>query len=470
MASNNIQGLETAPSVQPQLKGRKAVALVAALTLCVLTAQLNSTMLAPAIPNIAASLNESPARASQVLSLYLLTGAIAGVVLSRWSDFLGHRRTLFIVLAFLGVGTALCAWSPNMEVLLAGRALQGASSAAFPITFVLLREMLTPKTFGIAVGTITAVNGGVGGVDAYFSGLLVDTFGFRSIFVVILLTGILAAISVRLWIPADSRRPASGKMDWWGAATLSVGLISLTTSLSQAPMAGWVAPATVAYFAVAAAAFIAFWMIEKRRATPLIAVEHLRSRHVWPVIATTILALAGYVSTLGYTIVILSQDGAVGFGMSAAQSALIYIVPGALAGVLLSPLCGAVVTRIGWLRLLRSGLLLIALTLAVLTAFRHDLVVVAVLAFLLGAFFTGIVLTTLNGLGVLLSPDGAPSALAGLNSAAVGIGASLGIGIVASFVDGSEAGYFTALWVSAVIALLAFAASLLITPKPGQTL
>ena len=470
MASNEVRETTASGSALPQLKGKKATALVAAMTLLVLVPQLSSTMFAPAIPSIAATLAITPALASQVLSLFLLTGAIAGVVLTRWSDFLGQRRTIFILLAAFGVGSLLCIWSPNLTVLLVGRALQGAASAAFPLSFIVLKKLLTPKTFGLAVGTLTAINGGVAGVDAYFSGLLVETFGFRSIFVVIFLVAIAATIAVSLCVPADSHATATGKMDWWGAATLSLGLLLLIAYLGQAPTAGWTSPISLGCLVAAVVAFVAFWNIEKRRSFPLIETAHLRSRHVWPVIATTIFSLAGFVGAGGYTIVLLSQDANIGYGMDAAQSALMYIVPGALAGVLVSPLVGSVAHKFGWLRLLRSGLALTIVLLVAVTLLRHNPTAIFFLMLLLGAVFTGIVLTNLNGLGVLLSPDDAPSALPGLNSASFGIGAGLGIGVVASFVNGTESGYVTAMWLSAGFAVLGLVASLCITPKAGQKL
>lgn len=470
MASSKIKEPEATSPALPQLTGKAAVALVTAMTLLVLVPQLSSTMFAPAIPSIAESMNISTALASQVLSLFLLTGAIAGVVLTRWSDYLGQRKTIFILLAAFGVGSLLCIWSPNLAVLLLGRALQGAASAAFPISFIVLKKLLAPKTFGLAVGTLTAINGGVAGVDAYFSGLLVDFFGFRSIFVVILIVAIAASIAVLFCVPVDGVSTATGKMDWWGAAALSLGLILLIAYLGLAPTNGWVSPLGIGCVVIAAAAFVTFWQIEKRRKHPLIQTAHLRSRHVWPLISTTILAMAGFVGAGGYTVILLSQDANVGYGMSAAHSALMYVVPGALAGVIVSPLCGSIAHKIGWLRLLRSGLMLTVVLLVCVTLMRHNPTAIFVLVLLLGAVFTGIVLTNLNGLGALLSPDDAPSALPGLNSASFGIGAGLGIGIVASFVDGSASGYVTAMWVSAGLAVLAVVASFLITPKPGQEL
>ncbi len=88
----------------------------------------------------------------------------------------------------------------------------------------------------------------------------------------------------------------------------------------------------------------------------------------------------------------------------------------------------------------------------------------------LGIFYYGFALTTVNGLGVFLSPAEAPAALPGLNGAAFGIGASLGIGMVAPFVaQGDLAGYSLALWISVAIAVTALATSCFVVQPALET-
>jgi predicted MFS family arabinose efflux permease len=336
----NALGVTNSPPTQSTttLSGGKAVALVATLILGVLSYQLNATMISPAIPNIAKSLHVGVDAVSQVTSLFFLAGAIGGVVLSRWSDYIGRRRMLILVLVILGVGTLLCVFAPNLTVLLVGRALQGASSASFQLTYVILSETMSVKVFGTVLGIITAVNGGVGGVDGYVGGLLADSFGFRAIFVVIFGIGVIALVSVFFVVPKDGAPRSVGNMDWWGAAALSLGLICVTYLVSTGSSSGWFSPLTIVYLVGTLASFIGFWFIEKHRKSPLIAVQHLRSRQVWPVLATTILSLAGIFAVINFTVVILSQDAKVGFGLDASSSALFFLAPAALIAVCRSDL------------------------------------------------------------------------------------------------------------------------------------
>ncbi|MGN7950335.1 MFS transporter [Microbacterium sp. 22215] len=451
------------------VRGGRAVALVATLILGVLSYQLNASMLTPALPHMATELGVGVGEVSQVSSLFFLAGAIGGIVLSRWSDYIGRRRALFIVLGILAVGTLMCMFAPNLPLLLVGRVLQGASSAAFQLAYIILSESLSAKVFGTTLGIITAVNGGVGGVDGYIGGVLVESFGFRSIFVVIFIVGLIAILCVTLTVPKDGPVVTSGKMDWWGAAALSVGLIGITYFVSQGGSAGWLDPMTLVYLAVAIVAFVIFWFVEKRRKSPLIATHHLKSRQVWPVVATTVLTLSSVFAVINFTVVVLSQTPEIGFGLDAATAAALFLVPAALVGVVAAPFSGWLAGKVGWILLLRVGLILSLAAVAAIALFPQNMPLVIASIAVLGVTYNGLVLTTINGLGVLMSPDDAPAALPGLNGAAFGIGAGLGIGIVAPFVaQGSIGGFSTALWVSAGIVALALITSLLIARRPGQ--
>jgi predicted MFS family arabinose efflux permease len=450
--------------------GRRAALLISTLLLGVLSFQLNASMVTPALPQIAAEFGQGADSAAPVQSMFFLAGAIAGPVIGRWSDFIGRRAALLLVLGIMGAGTILCIAAPTLELLVTGRFLQGVSSAVFALAYIVLSENLQAKVFGTSVGIIAAINGGVGGVDGYVGGLMAETLGFRSIFVVVLvLTAIAAACIIRI-VPAGRPSGIRGAMDWWGAGSLSLFLVFTTYFVSGGSAAGWTAPGTLALLAATIASFAAFWFIEKRRSHPLIAVHHLRSRQVWPVIATTVLTLAGIFAIINFTVVLLSQDPDGGFGLSASVSALLFLTPAALIGVFAAPLAGWLADRRGWIKTLRAGTGLSLACAIAAAAFSESQVAVLVAVAALGIFYNGFFLTAINGLSVLLSPKEAPAALPGINGASFGIGASLGVVLVAPFAAlSTSAGYATALWISVGITAAAFIVSLFVAAPKGET-
>ncbi|MBM4761237.1 MFS transporter [Bacillus sp. B15-48] len=442
------------------------VGLTISLFLCVLTYQFNISMVTPALPNIAASLNVGIDRVSQVSSLLLLVSSISGVILARWSDFIGRRRALYLVLFLMGFGSFLCMIAPNFTVLMIGRMFQGAIGAAFQLCYVILKETVSPKTFGILLGILTSANGGLAGIDGYLGGLISDNFGFRFIFVVILAVGLIAFFGVKSNVPETRKGETKGKMDWWGAAVISIVLICLSTFVSQGSTVGWFAPITLIYLLGTIVAMVAFWFIEKNSEFPLFPVEHLRSRQVWPVLTTTVLSLSGLFAVINFTIIMLSQNQSVGFGFSAATTGLMFLMPGAIIGLFSAPLSGWLAGKVGWIRLIRIGLAVNIAILIVLAVFWQNQWMVFAAVVAMGFTYNGVILTTVNGLGVIQSPDEAPSALPALNGAAFGIGASLGFAFVAPFV--AQGDFSTGFGISVGFIVLALISSLFIVQKQEQ--
>ena len=96
--------------------------MVAAFVLSVISFMLNATMLGPAIRDINSHLG--PNAFASMSSYYCLTGAIANVVLIRWSDFIGRKRVLLGILILLCIGTLLCIVGTSLPVVVVGRVLR----------------------------------------------------------------------------------------------------------------------------------------------------------------------------------------------------------------------------------------------------------------------------------------------------------------------------------------------------------
>src|SRR3984957_16510939 len=259
----------------------KKSATLTALLVGVIAFQLNASMVAPAVPEIARKLQSTPGMVGISQTLFFLAGGIAGIVLTRYSDHAGRRRILIYSLVAMCAGTVLAMLAPNVAVLCFGRLLQGACGSVYQITYLILRDILTPKQFGPALGLVTAISGGVGGADQFLGGVVCAHCGFRSIFFVILVVGIIGIILSTLYVP-ESVASSQGAMDWAGAAALSAALILVNLGVARGGSNGWASAATVTLLAAALACFVGFWFIEKHRANPLITTRHLKSRQIWP--------------------------------------------------------------------------------------------------------------------------------------------------------------------------------------------
>lgn len=458
-----IEGVRTGTLTRSQ-----TVFMVSALVLSVVSFMLNATMLAPAIRDINTHLGAGAF--GPISSYFYLAGAIANVVLIRWSDYLGRKRILIGVLILLCIGTVLCVVSTSLPVVVAGRIMQGASNISFGLSYLIMRERLTPAVFGVCCGVISAVNGGVAGTDALLAGYLVDHFGYRSIFVLTLVVGVIAVALGWKALPADdSERLASGRMDWAGAALIAVTVAGIDLFLGNGGHLGWSSPFVLGCIIAATVAFVAFVVIEKQSAEPLVHIDDLRSRYAWPLIAVTILCFASFMVVLSFIMPSIAENGTVGFNASGVTTALLFITPAALVQLIVAPLIGRLAVRIGFVTVLRAGIVGAVAVVALLAIFALDRNMAVLLMIGFGAAM-GVTLTPLAALGVIQAPEDEPGSLPGICNAAFGIGGSLGFTWAARIVgEGTKASYHCALWVAVVIGVVAFAASLILKPRTAES-
>lgn len=429
--------------------------LVISLLLAVGSYQLNNTMIAPANPLIITELNTDTATVGLAQTLFLLMGAISAIIVTRISDWTGRRRALIISLCLLMVGNLICALAPSVELYLVGRTISGMCGAVYAFAFLILHDVLELKTFSRALAIIAAVKAGLGGGEAVLAGSIVDSLGFRAVFWTMLAFTGLAVIVCRFAVPERiALKPQ--RIDWAGSLLIAGGLTGISLALSQGGKWGWFSLPTVLVLVAGVLLLIAFPFVERRAAAPLMRPAELKSRNAWPLLTANVLILAGAFGATGFVLPLLAQNAAVGFGMSATESALLYVMPVSLVGFALAPVAGSIAPRIGWRSILLFGLIFTVAGTVVLAAFSGSPVVAFVVALVLGAFYTGMVLTALDGLGVLLASRDEPGALTGFNTAAFGIGASLGVAITGGVITSSQidgapthAGYATALWICA---------------------
>ena len=100
---------------------------------------LAQTMVIPALPELQREFHAGPADATWLLTAFLLTSSIATPLLGRLGDMHGKEHWLLISLAIFGVGSLVAAVAGSLTVMIAGRAIQGAGGAIFPLAIGILR-------------------------------------------------------------------------------------------------------------------------------------------------------------------------------------------------------------------------------------------------------------------------------------------------------------------------------------------
>ena len=184
---------------------------LAVLALGALSYALLQTMVAPALPEIQHELGATPTQVTWVLTVYLLSASIATPILGRLGDMFGKERMLVVVLGLFAVGSVICALSSSLALLVAGRAVQGAAGAVFPLAFGIIRDEFPRERVATGIGLISATFGIGGGAGLVLSGLIVDHLSYRWIFWFGLVVVIIATVATHLCGAGVAREiPGSG--------------------------------------------------------------------------------------------------------------------------------------------------------------------------------------------------------------------------------------------------------------------
>lgn len=450
-----------------------AALMVALLAACV-AFQLNASMLGPVLITIGTEPQANEADVGMSQTAFFTAAALFSLFLPRLSDIKGRKFVLSFMLFIMTFGTVLAALAPNIETLFVARIIQGISGPVVPICLLMLRSEVTDvKTYATLMGVVTALNGGIAGVDAIAGGLIASYSGFRAVFWTIAVIAACATFMVVKFAP-ESKPSANTKMDWLGVLFIVVSLALMLNALNKAANIGNVNFVEVAAYVIASiVAFLLFIRTEKRSCEPLVSIEHLKRRSTWSILLTTTLTMTGIFAVVNGLAMSLAQNTDVGFGLGPDTAALYLLTPYALIGWFVGPFAGRLAPTYGYTNILRLGLLgSVVGILIVLFAGLESLTALIVGIVLLGITYAGCANIMLNGLGIVLSPENNPGFLPGMNAGAFNLGAGLSFAILPAVLMISSVNnqpttdaYFQSILVGLVITILAFIASFSI-PRP----
>lgn len=467
--------MSNVPSQSQRTAGRVPT-LVAALLAAIFAFQLNASMLSPVLATMENQLSTTAGRVGLSQTAFFAAAALFSLFLPRWGDLVGRKRLMMAMLLLTGIGCIVSAAAPNVGVLSIGRVIQGVSGPIVPMALIMLRvQVPEPKRYAKFMAFLTAINGGIAGVDALLGGWLAENFGFRPVFWFMAVVAFLALIGIAVGT-VESRGESRVSMDWKGVLALVVVLGALYFAFDQAGKLGdanWLLVAGLIVLGIVA--FAGFWRVENRTQYPMVSTGYLKQRRTWALLSTTLLTMTGVFAVMNGLIPNLAQDADAGGHISAGQVSWWTLTPYALAGLVMGPISGQLASRFGYKRVLQVGLILstAGVTAAgVFASYPTPLVLLSVSIFV-GITYAGVCNIMLNGLGIVLSPTDNQGYLPGMNSGAFNLGSGLSfallLGLSTAITDavGPVAGYRIGILGGAVLLVLALVVSTLI-PRPAD--
>ncbi|MFJ5925407.1 MFS transporter [Kitasatospora sp. NPDC092948] len=251
-------------SAPPSARRSHPTITLVAVCLAVLVLPASLTGSSVALPQISTELHVQLAPLQWVVNAYNLAFACFMLACGSLADIFGRRRLFAGGTVLFALSTLVSAVTSDILVLDVARTFAGIGAAAVMTSGA---AILATTFEGPALGRAFAILGSSAGAGLALgpssAGLLVNAFGWRSVFVSHLVISVLVLIAVPLI--QESRNPAATKVDWAGTVTFTLSLFCLMFGIVKGPEQGWADPVTLALFVAALALMALFVVVESRQ-------------------------------------------------------------------------------------------------------------------------------------------------------------------------------------------------------------
>lgn len=270
------------------LAGMLATALVA----------IDATILATAVPSVVEDLGGFEAF-PWLFSAYLLSQAVLVPVYAKLADMVGRKPILLFGIGAFAVGSILCALAPTMLMLIVFRAVQGIGAGAIlPGVMTIIGDIYSVEERARIQGYIGSVWAVASVAGPALGGVFSQYAGWPWIFWINVPLGLLAAwLLIRGFREKIERR--RHRIDYAGSALLTVGLTLLLLAILEGGLAWeWTSPISLGLFGAAGLVFVAFVLVERRAAEPVLPLSVITRRIV---LTTSLTAAVVGIVLLGVT-------------------------------------------------------------------------------------------------------------------------------------------------------------------------
>jgi EmrB/QacA subfamily drug resistance transporter len=291
-----------------------------------------------ALPAIQQALHADAASTQWIVNAYLLLLGALVLVGGSAADLYGRRRIFLVGIALFTVASIVCAISPDITVLVFGRAVQGFGAALLtPASLAMLGATFDRHERSHAIGIWAGAGALTAAAGPVLGGWLVDQVSWRAIFLLNVPLAV-AAAGLAMFFAGESRDDKAKRLDWMAAITVAIGLATVTWALSAIPASGFRDKTVLAALGVGAAFLVAFIAIEARsREAAMMPLSLYRSRNFAATNALTLLlyfALGGALYYLPFGLIRLGGYSATQAGAALLPFALIMGFGASLAGAL----------------------------------------------------------------------------------------------------------------------------------------
>ncbi len=392
---------------------------------------LDSTVIATALPTIARSLDESPLRLNVAITCYLLSLAVF-IPISGWTaDRFGARRVFSAAIVVFTLGSIGCGCADSLPALVAARIVQGMGGALMvPVgRLVLLRTVeKSDLVRAMSYVSVPALIGPVMGPP--LGGFIVTYASWRWIFFINIPIGILGIVLVNLLV-GDLKETGRRPFDLSGFALTGVGLATLAFGFENVGRGAVPTAMVIALFVIGAACVVFYLRHASRVAYPIIDLALMKI----PTYASATIGGFLFRMGLGALPFLLPLMLQVGFGLDPLSSGLLTFA--SAAGAMTMKMTAVHIIRtLGFRIVLVGDTVISAAFLFGYSLFRPDTPhLVIFVALLAGGFFRSLQMTSINTLSYADVPPAMLSRATSLTSMAQQLSQTVGVASGALFLQ-----------------------------------
>jgi EmrB/QacA subfamily drug resistance transporter len=253
---------------------RRTIAITGAALFMVV---LDNLIVASTLPAIQRSLGASLESLEWVLNAYILAFGVLMLSAAALGERYGRRRVFVAGVVLFTVSSAAGAVAPNVETLVAARAVEGIGGAMVtPLTLTLLTAAFPPERRSAALGLWSSIAGVGVAAGPIAGGILTSALSWHWIFWVNVPIGIAIAILAPRML-AESRGERQ-RLDLGGLALVSTGLFAVIFATVRANTVGWASTDTLASYAIGLALLAGFVAWEARAEHAMVPLRLFKSR------------------------------------------------------------------------------------------------------------------------------------------------------------------------------------------------
>ncbi|MCX6773399.1 MAG: DHA2 family efflux MFS transporter permease subunit [Candidatus Micrarchaeota archaeon] len=304
---------------------------------------LDQTIVNLAFPKIMNDFSITLTEVSWIATAYILANAVFVPVWGKLGDTMGRKKIYILGFSIFIVGSILAAFAWNLNSMIFFRIIQAiASSANYPTAMAILTVTFRDaKERAQALGIWSASFAAASVFGPLIGGPLIDTFGWRSVFLVNLPVGIIALFMAISFVPESKSERPTANFDIWGALTLGIALSALVLVLNQGIDWGWTSNASLICYAVMLIFAYIFYRIEQNHPEPIVDPKFFAHSAFVTTLANNFVVFMGMMGCL----FILPNFAQTFLGYTATQTGYLFM-PMAVAMMISAPLGASFVGKV----------------------------------------------------------------------------------------------------------------------------